>query len=286
MGSNKKITETANSMQETPFFFPGNNYQLYGILHEPEYNDNHTGFIFVHPFAEEKLWAHRVLVNFARFLTREGYTVLRFDFMGHGDSEGNFQDSSVETRLSDIKAALQTIKAKAPQIKKFGLLGLRFGATLAALAAEELTDIRKLILWEPILEGDKYMQQILRSNLATQNAVYKKIRYTREQLIQILKEGKTVNFDGYDLSYPFFEQISAINLTLNPPAFHGETLIVQIDRVKKGLNKKLTALKDQYHNAEQILAVEEPFWKETKYFCSQAEDLYHNTYNWLLNHAH
>ena len=75
-------------MKEKPFIFPNGSYNLFGILHEPEIESNGEGFVFCSPFAEEKLWAHRVFVNFARELARLGYTVLRFDYMGHGDSEG------------------------------------------------------------------------------------------------------------------------------------------------------------------------------------------------------
>jgi|MTBAKSStandDraft_2_1061841.scaffolds.fasta_scaffold55995_2 exosortase A-associated hydrolase 2 len=268
-------------MTETSLFFPNNNYQLFGVLHEPGENSRKEGFVFVHPFAEEKLWAHRVLVNFARVLAKEGYTVLRFDFMGHGDSDGDFQDSSVETRLSDIEAALHTLKTQSSGLNMVGILGLRFGATLAALAAEQFPGINKLILWEPVLEGDSYMQQILRSNLATQNAVYKEIRYTREQLIRILIEGKTINFDGYELAYPFFEQVSSINLLTNNLSFSENSLILQIEKAKKGLNKKYVILQNKYKKAELLAVTEEPFWKETKFFCSRAENLYNTTISWL-----
>ncbi len=272
-------------MLETPFFFPNKAYKLFGVLHEPLQNNRNFGFVFIHPFAEEKLWAHRILVNFARFLARDGFTILRFDFMGHGDSEGEFQDSSVETRLSDIEAALLTLKTRATRVEKYGLLGLRFGATMAALAADKLNDIDTLILWEPVIEGDKYMQQILRSNLATQNAVYKEIRHTREQLIEILKEGKTINFDGYQLAFPFYKQISEINLLSDSRTFQGRTLIIQIEKNPKKPSQKHTTLKENYNKADQCMATAEPFWKETKYFCSQANDLYNNTYDWLLNHG-
>jgi alpha/beta superfamily hydrolase len=161
-------------MSETPFYFPNGNYQLFGILYRPEKMVRDTGFVFVHPFAEEKLWTQRVYVNFARELAQHGYPVLRFDEMGHGDSEGNFEESTIETRLSDINSAIAQIRKDIPEIKKIGLLGLRFGATLASLAAEKSELIHQLILWEPIVDGEKYMQEMLRINLTTQTAVYKK----------------------------------------------------------------------------------------------------------------
>ena len=69
-------------MKETPFFFSNQGQNLFGVLHEPCTDGRQTGFLLCYPFAEEKLWVHRVYVNFARELARRGYPVLRFDYMG------------------------------------------------------------------------------------------------------------------------------------------------------------------------------------------------------------
>jgi len=123
------------ALKETPFFFLNGAYQLFGILHEPVRPDHsRDGVVLCAPFGEEKLIAHRVLVNMARSLAAVGHAVLRFDFMGEGDSGGGFEDSTIASRLSDISAALSMLKEKTGS-KKVGLLGARFGATLALLAA-------------------------------------------------------------------------------------------------------------------------------------------------------
>ena len=268
-------------MLETPFFFQNGSYNLFGVLHKPMDGANGMGFVFVHPFAEEKLWTQRVFVSFARELAVRGYSVLRVDFMGHGDSDGNFEDSSVETQLSDIQCTLLTLKERAPYINEFGLLGLRFGATLAAVSAGKLPDIKKLILWDPIVDGSKYMQEMLRINLTTQTTVYKEIRHTRNDLVQMMKEGKTVNVDGYEMSYILFEQASSINLLQNDKKYSGDCLIVQISKKEEAFKKNLENLKAAYAKAELILSIEEPFWKEIKTFYSKAENLFHNTLSWL-----
>ena len=130
-------------MKETPFFFPNDPYNLFGILHEPEVEPNGEGFVFCHPFGEEKLWSHRVFVNFARKLAQIGYTVLRFDYMGHGDSDGNFSDATIETRISDIVAAVCWLKDNNSNVNSVSLLGLRLGATLASLTCEQFEGISK-----------------------------------------------------------------------------------------------------------------------------------------------
>ena len=56
--------------------------------------------------------------------------------MGHGDSEGNFEDSTVNSRVSDVTAAINYL-SEVHKIKKVILLGIRFGATVAALACQD-----------------------------------------------------------------------------------------------------------------------------------------------------
>src|SRR5262245_18163177 len=79
---------------ETPFYFGRESSPLFGVFHAPARTTCLPAFVFCHPFAEEKLWTHRVFVSFARRLAAEGYPVLRFDYMGNGDSAGDFRDSS------------------------------------------------------------------------------------------------------------------------------------------------------------------------------------------------
>ena len=279
-------------MFEEPFFYKTQkDYELFGIMHYPNGKDksNHNcGIIFCSPFAEEKLWSHRVFVNFARLLAGEGYAVLRFDYMGHGDSDGSFEDSTIETRLSDIESSVEIIKQKA-DINKVGLLGLRLGASLAVVTAEKNRDIDFLILWEPVVKVETYLQQCLRSNLAMQMAIYKKIVENRKKITGKLIDGKSANIDGYMMSRAFYEQASKIDLINYDINFSNPVKILQISRNKKKLFKKdLEELfQKKYKEANQFnelsIAVEEPFWSEIKTYYQNAHDLFDKTQSWLSN---
>jgi exosortase A-associated hydrolase 2 len=269
-------------MKEIPFFFPNNNYNLFGIIHHPMQSWGKGGFVFCHPFAEEKLWTHRVYVSFARELAQRGYYVLRFDYMGHGDSDGKFEESTIETHFSDINCAIDWLKNEVPSMDNIGLLGLRFGATLASMIAENRQDINRLILWEPITNGANYMQEMLRSNIATQSAVYKEIRKNREALVESMRKGETVNIDGYEMAYPLFAQSSAIDLFKERKSFSGDCLIVQIERKPtQKYKKELLNLKSFYTNACLEECAEEFFWKEIKHYYQTAVNLFSKTLGWL-----
>jgi uncharacterized protein len=276
------IQDQMNSaMDETPFFFPVADQELFGVLHRPTVASNGSGFVFCHPFAEEKLWAHRVYVSLARDLAARGHTVLRFDHRGHGDSDGEFQDASVATHLRDIEAAVARLREACPGLMEVGLLGLRLGGTFAALSAERLPGIDRLVLWDPVVDGARYMQEVLRSNLTSQLAAHGKVLQDRKALVDSLNEGKTINVDGYELGRDFYEQATAINLLAGSTAFNGEVLILQVGKPGQPARKDLLALQEHYPGAALELCVEEPFWREIKPFYARAEQLSAATFAWL-----
>ncbi|MCP9452142.1 MAG: alpha/beta hydrolase [Nitrospira sp.] len=269
------------SVVEKPFFFHNGPCRLLGLVHEPAGVPSGEAWLFCHPFIEEKLWAHRVYVSFARILAARGAWVLRFDMMGNGDSEGRFSDVSVDTMLADIDCAISCLGQLSRVEGTINLLGLRLGATLAALTAERRAKVGKLVLWDPVVDGAKYMQELLRINLTTQSAVYKEIRYNRETLVRMMREGSTVNIDGYELAYPCYEQVSAINLKEGPKRFAGRCLIVQIGKEGQPIQPDLKALQETYQAATLRTAVEEPFWKEIKRWYRTAPSLFDATLRWM-----
>jgi putative redox protein len=66
-------------------------------------------------------------------LTREGLAVLRFDFTGLGESEGNFADTNFSSNVDDLIVAADFLKAnyRAPEI----LIGHSFGGAAVVQAA-------------------------------------------------------------------------------------------------------------------------------------------------------
>lgn len=270
-------------MPERPFFFENRGYRLFGFLHSPPVPPARSeGFVFCYPDFEEKLWVHRVYVSLARELAARGYHVLRYDCMGHGDSDGDFAESTVSSRQSDLACAVATLR-KEMNSDAVGLLGLRFGATLAAVHAEGDPAISRLVLWDPVTDGAAYMQEVLLSNLATQSAVHQKILFTREDLVSRMRAGSTVNIEGYELNGTFYEEASGLRLG-EERRFSKPCLIAQLGRGNQRPKKNLAALQALYPKAELALCAEEPFWKEIKTFYPRADNLFGATISWLQTH--
>jgi exosortase A-associated hydrolase 2 len=264
---------------ETPFYFRNGLHGLFGVLHSPASTSTGEVFVFCHPFGEEKLWTHRVFVAFARRLAAAGHTVLRFDYMGNGDSDGDFADMSLSTALSDVRCAIDQAKALTG-VEAVNLVGLRLGATIASLVAETAPDIHRIVLWAPVVDGARYMQELLRINLTTQMAIYKEIVHDRETLVRLLERGETVNVDGYEIALPLYSEVASVNLSAARKQHLGGCLIAHVDRQERP-SAELQQLAASYQASTLTFAQEEPFWKEITRWYRGAPNLFAVTETWL-----
>jgi len=226
-----------------------------------------------HPLGEEKLWAHRVFVTLARDLARAGFVVVRFDVRGEGDSDRDFLDSDFESRVEDTGLIADTVYRWYPSVAEINLLGLRFGASVAAETAARRNDVARLLLWDPVIDGAAYMQSVLRLNLMAQIAQHRKIVENREALVARLAQGGTVNIEGYELGEALHRQTSAFHLRDALARFEGDSLLVQIDYAENPINPELEALTKGHPGRHLASAREEPFWREIRAFYQRATDL-------------
>jgi exosortase A-associated hydrolase 1 len=120
--------------------------RLVGILTLPP-APGPRGVLIVTGGPQYRAGSHRQFVLLARFLAARGMAVLRFDYRGMGDSEGEPRDyRSVD---ADIAAALAQFFAAVPALREVVLWGLCDGATAAACHAPRDPRISGLILLNP-----------------------------------------------------------------------------------------------------------------------------------------
>ena len=267
-------------MAENPRFVTVDGDPLFTVLHSPSQPARH-GVVLCHPFGEEKLWSHRVFVTFARELASRGAAVLRFDFRGEGDSGREFIESDVDTRIADVHAAIAALREACPSLEAVTLVGLRFGGSIAALAASQRDDVGRLVIWDPVPDGAAYMQALLRINIAAQMALHRKVITDREAMVATLEAGGSVNIEGYELGLPLYRGASALMLAEVLPRFGGRTLLVQIGAETLPPRKDLAALAAASPSVETRMAAEEPFWREIKTFYQRADRLFPVTVEWL-----
>lgn len=151
-------------------YFGANGRSLLGTLHfSPRLHAGSASVVLCNPFGEEAARVHRAYRVLAGKLRDAGYATLRFDYSGTGDSSGEAADCTVEAWLDDLEAAIGEVRRQSGS-PRVVLVGLRFGATLAALCAQrEHLRIAHLVLWDPVVRGDHYLQELAGMHRAYMN---------------------------------------------------------------------------------------------------------------------
>lgn len=178
------------------FFLPGSHGALFAIYHPPAVGViERGGVLYVPPFAEEMNKARRMVALQARRLAAAGFGVLIPDLYGCGDSAGDFAEARWEIWRDDLSRCLDWLRGRGHH--RLVLWGLRLGALLAAeLADERMT--QRLLLWQPVLDGERFLHQFLRLRLTADRL--KGGGETMARLQEMLAVGQTLDVSGYELS--------------------------------------------------------------------------------------
>jgi len=97
--------------------------------------------LFAHCFTCSK--NIKAIAHISRALTREGLAVLRFDFTGLGESEGDFADTNFSSNVDDLIVAADYLKSnyQAPEI----LIGHSFGGAAVLQAAGRIPSSKAVV---------------------------------------------------------------------------------------------------------------------------------------------
>lgn len=126
-----------------------------GIFHPAR---GSRGVIFLNSFGYEALASHKCFRLLAEQCARAGFPVLRFDFLGTGDSKGDESDwNLVQTRSESVVQACRFMR-ESLGIETIVLVGFRLGASIAALAAASC-QVEELILIEPVVSGRTWLRE-------------------------------------------------------------------------------------------------------------------------------
>jgi alpha-beta hydrolase superfamily lysophospholipase len=142
----------------TAFFFGPDHARLYGY-HPPATGFSTRGVVVCAPWGSEYQFAHRSLLTLARHLAGSGLHVLRFDYAGTGDSLGASTDADLDAWVEDVLAATEELRAVAG-VERFDLVGLRLGAAVAARAMPRTVDADRVVLWDPIIDGGRFIREV------------------------------------------------------------------------------------------------------------------------------
>jgi uncharacterized protein len=141
----------------TPSFFGSSEAPLFGVYHPPLGPvQRDVGVLLNYPGPQEYMRTHWAFRKLAAMLAKRGFHVFRFDYFGTGDSSGDSDEGRLSTWKANVNAAAQELRDIAA-VNKISAIGFRLGAALAATSGLSLND---LILWEPVVDGRLYLNEL------------------------------------------------------------------------------------------------------------------------------
>jgi uncharacterized protein len=192
-----------------PFYFGTSPKRLYGCHHIPQVRGDKAFAVLLCPsIGQEYLTSHRVLYQLATLLSKAGFHVLRFDYFGCGDSEGDFEMGSLRQWNADVFTAIGEIQ-KRSGLSNVCLVGLRIGATLALRTAADCSHVGALVLWEAVMKGGAYVKQLqdLHQEFMSHN-----FRYRGSRRAVRTKGGIATEALGFPITPALFAELASIDL--------------------------------------------------------------------------
>ncbi len=145
----KEQTPTGFQPTRESMTLDGDHGKLSAVIQKPQLKTGEQCplVVFCHGFGGTKNGPLFELV--CDSLQKYGIASIRFDFNGHGESEGKFEDMTVPNEIEDAKKVVKYVRAL-PYVSKVALVGHSQGGVVASMTAGQLkNDIAAVVLMAP-----------------------------------------------------------------------------------------------------------------------------------------
>ena len=128
--------------------------QMWGVLTRPRPPaiEAPTAVVIAVGGPQYRVGSHRQFVQLARRLAEQGYSTLRFDYRGMGDSEGVYR--SFEDVGPDLHAAIDALRHACPAVREVVVWGLCDAASAAMMHAVSHEAVSGIVAVNPWARGD------------------------------------------------------------------------------------------------------------------------------------
>ena len=135
--------------------------QLIGVLHCPA-DPRSRGLVIVVGGPQYRVGSHRQFLLMARHLSERGTPVLRFDYRGMGDSQGD--PVSFEEINPDIRAAVDALFRRFQDLTHVVIWGLCDAASAAMMYGDQDSRVSGLVLANPWARTDEGLSKTYLKN--------------------------------------------------------------------------------------------------------------------------
>ena len=251
-------------MTSKPLCISNNELKILGIWDQPENFDEYSIkkiCLICIGLNGNRVEKNRMLIKLSRVLTSYGISVIRFEYSGLGVSEGDFWDSSIQTKVADTLQVIRTINEMNDDCLEWNLLSYSDGISIILnMLDKENIIFNKLIAWSPIL-------------FPITSDVKDPMRFVREQRTKKL----VLPFGGLWLGKEYLRDISRDNNLL-------DKLMNYFDKTHCIWGLKDSKVKETIEALQAINSIEKKYIQEADHEFSSKKWLdivIKQTINWL-----
>lgn len=188
-----------------------NGRTLRGMEHMPAVSSETPvpAVILFHSFTQSKVESHRMYVKLSRALEALHIASFRYDFSGSGESDGDFEEMTLSSELTEAHAILRQVQQdERINRNRISLVGLSMGGLVASLlAGEHPQDVQKLALLAPAGNiGQIVMAVAAQVGLDEQTRVF--------------------DHEGNLIGRPFADELAGLDAFAQAKPFSGPVLLV------------------------------------------------------------
>lgn len=174
--------------------------QIRGIIHIPKYSSySNRIYVMCYGYNGDMCEVHRITRKFGMICEEKGCILVRFDYRGHGHSNGNSSEILFDRKVDDTEAVMNFVEGCMGKKCNFTLIGFSDGAKIA-IEVMKRKSVKKLILWNPIL------------NMESVSKIYNNQHGKVKRIYTDIMTGKRVtNLFGLSICLKYLNEIMKIN---------------------------------------------------------------------------
>lgn len=187
--------------------------KIRGTAHIPDQeNKTFPAVVLFHGLTGSRNGNRQLLfVKICRALEKRGIASFRFDFLGSGESDGNFEEMTVSKEIEEANSILDFVQSH-PSIdsENISLLGYSLGGVIASvIAGNRPHDIKKVTLLSPA--GNFHEMDVMKP---------------LEQFFLAYPNAGVLEVDGYLFGRDFVVNALQKNVYVEAKSFQGDVLLI------------------------------------------------------------
>jgi exosortase A-associated hydrolase 2 len=255
-----------------PRFLGADGQRVFTLLRHPR-RAAASCALLVAPFGEEMNKSRKMLADAGIELAKRGIGSVLVDPYGTGDSDGDFSDATWPRWQEDLRQAVAWCAEEGLKVDR--LLGVRLGCALGAQAVRDaIPGIAHTVFWQPVLDGNRFLDQFLRLRVAASMMEQDRKESTAELRARFAR-GETVDVAGYGIAPALATQLDRVRLSELVGPHLGQVHWIEVVRSPDtpppaAATKAIAAARAAGTNVTLYPIAGEPFWSSVEIVCLPA----------------